>query len=289
MAALVAVALAGCGARSPVSAPTWQEGIETPQLSDAEFTELYARAVRERFPDLNVRVAGRRELEIITDTAEYSIYLDNAWDAAAGNPGQRSAVVARYLGTLESTLSATPVGPAPALDRVLPVVRGADLFAGGDPGPTEASFYSEPLAADLRVYYAVTGDGYIEYLTRAQIDSLGVPPSELRERAVDNLVASLASLLRQGLHGLYLIDAGGSFESSLLLVDDLWETQRDVLQGDVVAAVPTRDVILYTGSQATEALEALRRVSEEVYATGAYPVSRVLLVRRDGRWLPYEP
>ena len=50
---------------------------------------------------------------------------------------------------------------------------------------------------------------------------------------------------------VHLVTAGGDYTASLLLFDGLWDdlSPSDSVEGDVVAVAPSRDVLLYTGSE----------------------------------------
>ena len=45
-----------------------------------------------------------------------------------------------------------------------------------------------------------------------------------------------------------MLKAGGDYEASLLLFDDIWRDGQVKVDGDIVVAVPAKDVLLVTGS-----------------------------------------
>ena len=75
--------------------------------------------------------------------------------------------------------------------------------------------------------------------------------------------------------------ADGNYEASLLLFDDLWDGDIKV-DGDIVVAIPTRDVLLITGSKNEEGIARLREIVDQVTAEGTYTVSSTLFVYRKG-------
>jgi uncharacterized protein YtpQ (UPF0354 family) len=81
-----------------------------------------------------------------------------------------------------------------------------------------------------------------------------------------------------------MLTAGGDFEASLLLLDDLWHRQESIVKGELVAAVPARDVLLFAGSNFDIGLRELRTAVEKVSENGSYLISKRLLVRRNNRW-----
>jgi uncharacterized protein YtpQ (UPF0354 family) len=81
-----------------------------------------------------------------------------------------------------------------------------------------------------------------------------------------------------------LISAGGDYEASLLLIDDIWSGGQIKVDGDVVVAVPARDVLLVTGSRNRTALKSIRELAAKYVAEGRYELTDTLFVYRDGRF-----
>jgi uncharacterized protein YtpQ (UPF0354 family) len=123
----------------------------------------------------------------------------------------------------------------------------------------------------------------MKILTADQAKPLARTPAELRGLAVTNLRRILKGVQSRGDGTVIMLTAGGSYEASLLLLDELWSKQARVVDGDVVASVPNRDVLLFTGSRSAAGIakicEMMARAGERQYA-----ISRTLLVRRAGRW-----
>ena len=78
--------------------------------------------------------------------------------------------------------------------------------------------------------------------------------------------------------------SGGTYEASLLLFDSIWTDGQVKVNGDIVVAVPTRDVLLVTGSKNRKGLAALRKIATKFAAEGSDPISDKLFVYRDGRF-----
>jgi len=85
-----------------------------------------------------------------------------------------------------------------------------------------------------------------------------------------------------------MILADGNYESSLLLADKLWDGQASLVEGEIVAAVPARDVLMFTGSGSPDGLRRLRQGVDATYKQASHQISKTLLVRRKGRWEKFE-
>jgi len=112
--------------------------------------------------------------------------------------------------------------------------------------------------------------------------------ARLRGVALANLDRLLTKIeMRAGADGIFLIEAGGDYEASLLLVDDIWSGGQIKVDGDIVAAVPAKDALLVTGSRNPSGLKQLRALARKL-ATGPYALTAALLVYRDGKFVVFD-
>jgi uncharacterized protein YtpQ (UPF0354 family) len=87
-----------------------------------------------------------------------------------------------------------------------------------------------------------------------------------------------------------MITADGSYESSLLLLDDLW-SKGDVpakVDGDVVVAIPARDLLFFTGSSNPAGVARLRELAAKYVKQASYRLTAALFVYRDGRFTRFD-
>lgn len=185
-----------------------------------------------------------------------------------------------------------PAGPHDA-SLIVPVIKGyvppSDDVIDLSP---EASLISSDLVGDLRVFYAFDLPGYFEYVSehdrrRLQLDSGG-----LRELSVRNLVRrrSKPEILRPS-DAAVMLRLDGDLEASLLLHDSLWLHLARTNAGETIVAVPTRDVVVVSGTGVTGGVETLRRAvkrSWEHPSDRKLLLTRSLLVRRDTHWEVFE-
>ncbi|MCW3053361.1 MAG: hypothetical protein JWN14_2531 [Chthonomonadales bacterium] len=79
---------------------------------------------------------------------------------------------------------------------------------------------------------------------------------------------------------------GNSLEACVLLATTWWNDLAAETPGEIVASVPSRDILLYCSSQSAEGLRALRKFTDEVYAgETTHALSKHLLVWREGHWI----
>ncbi|MGC9668950.1 hypothetical protein ACNTMW_20625 [Planosporangium sp. 12N6] len=167
----------------------------------------------------------------------------------------------------------------------LPLLAPAQEDPYGDP----AAPVLDEFAGDLAVSYSF-GPPYGERLVSwLDLDQLGLSRRVLQRRAADNLDALAGAVRVHGRPPTLMLSFDG-IESSLLLADGPWPRLATSLPGDLVVGVPARDVVIVTGSQSPPGLDKAKRTVDRVFRAGdQHLLSRDLLVRRDGAWIPFKP
>ncbi len=104
----------------------------------------------------------------------------------------------------------------------------------------------EELNDELVVVYAEDTDNSTRYLSSVEI--VGVERRKLRSLAVDNLMRLMPRIeMRQLAEGAFMITSHADYGASLILVDSIWSGDQIKVNGDIVVAVPAKDVILGHG------------------------------------------
>ncbi len=290
MALQLASSLAWATSAIPHAAPVEQlkSTLVQQSLSEEAFTAIYAAALRNNYPDATITVTAPLEIEAEIDGGGLSIYLGNFWRASAEEPEQRLEYLQRLLAHVEETRRASTASAASATVTVVPVLRHRDYIdavnaqTGG-----EIDIAAQQFIGDLWLIYASDSEGQIRFLEWSDIDELGIERDALPAQAVHNLRQILPGVERHGEGPVYMLVADGSYEASLLLLDEIWESQAELVPGALVAAVPNRDILLFTGSGSEEGMEILGQLTRRMHAEEPYPVSEQLLIRQEGHWSQY--
>jgi uncharacterized protein YtpQ (UPF0354 family) len=140
----------------------------------------------------------------------------------------------------------------------------------------------DDLNEELVIVYAEDDPSRMRYLIKGE--DIGVARDELRTRATANLTRLLPKIEMRVIGDVMIISAGGDYEPSLLLIDDIWSGGQIKVKGDIVVAVPARDALLVTGSRSPAGLKALRASAAEIVAKGPYALVDTLFVYRGGRF-----
>ena len=153
------------------------------------------------------------------------------------------------------------------------------------PLPDEAPV-REPLAGELYVSYAMELPERFEYMGRRHCAELGLPPETLRARAAENLRTRRPDLSLNWYPDARAVSVGfgNDLEAGLLLDDALAEKLAQDVDGDLVVAVPSREVFVATGTGHPDGLDKLRWAVDQVWPGGRHLLTRDLLVRRGTFW-----
>lgn len=257
-----------------------------------DFTRAYAAALAESAPGLSVSVAGDLELRVTMANRQPSTaFLHNAYEACKQDPGSTNDIIKRFVAASAET--ALMYKETVDQTRIVPVIkdtawitetrqalldRGAESLCGQ---------VFEEFCPGLLIVYAEDSPKNIRYLTPELLEAAGVAREELRVLACANL-KRLVKVERVGSNGLFMFTAGGDYEASLLLFDTIWAGLQAEVEGEVVVAVPTRDLVFATGSENVEGLSKVRGVANEAWKSGSYRLTPQLFVYRDGKFAEFD-
>lgn len=266
-------------------APAPPAGAAAP-LDPAAFTRTLAAEVRRAFPDRQVTIPEELELRVVArDGAEQRAFLSSSYATYRQDPGDLAAVVARFLASVRGAAELSGGDGAVARDRIVPTVKHRDWLAQAArlAGAKGKALAAEPLTRELVVVYAEDTPENVRYLFADEVARLGLAPAELRALAVRNLVALLPEArVEGGEDGLYMVVAGGNYEAALLLAD-AFLARLPRVDGELVVAIPSRDLFLFTGSRNEAGVARLRALAARFGAEAAYSLTPTLFVRRGGR------
>jgi uncharacterized protein YtpQ (UPF0354 family) len=154
--------------------------------------------------------------------------------------------------------------------------------------PTDQMPYTEPLVADLLVTYAFDLPGMFQMASAASIAELGIPLAEVRSIALDNLKRQIPQIGFQELGPIRQIITGNELEACTLLATSFWDDMANEAHGEIVAGVPSRDVLMFSASEMPEGIALLREVVTDVLTKETtHGLTERLLVWRGSCWMEY--
>jgi uncharacterized protein YtpQ (UPF0354 family) len=269
----------------------WKAALAKNNLTHQEFCKLCTQAIQEIFGIANVEQPSLGEFKVKDKNGEpITIYLENTWRRCKDEPDERVEAVERLLRVFTS--SADRPGQLPQRASIVPTIKDIEYFnefQKNNPGkhPSDAPFVSEHFAGDLWIVYAIDSNEAIRTLMKEQLEQLNLELSQLKSLAVENLKRILPPVEQHGEGPVFMLTAGGDYVASLLLIDEIWEECKESVEGDIVAAVPSRDVLMFTGSNSQEGILALRKAVDGLSQTSAYLISTTMFRRHSDGWKAY--
>jgi uncharacterized protein YtpQ (UPF0354 family) len=256
-------------------------------LTPPAFTQEFARALARTRPSAKVSVAGDLKLTIKeTDGLVRNIQLNNAYNEYKLDPQRFDDLVATF-----SAIFSQSASKEAGLDRtrIIPVIKDRQwldelhntLKAKGVAQQHLADRFND----ELVIVYAQVDPNRMRYLTTQE--DFGLSREELRSLAVANLKRVLPKIEMGRVGDVALMSAGGNYEASLLLIDDIWSSGQIQVNGDIVVAIPTRDTLLVTGSRSRSGLKLVRELTAKFKAQGPYELTDTLFRYRDGRFTKF--
>ena len=259
-------------------------------LTPRAFTERVARAALAAMPSAKVAING--ELQFVVrygNGASATSDLGKAFKTYEREPDHLDDIVqAQVSALLEAGGDANGL---PKLDRtrIVPIIKDRGwveaMTRRGREQTPPLELVAEPFNSDLVVVYAENRMGTLRILSNR--DDVG-DRARLREASLTNLSRVLPKIeIRPGADGVLLITAGGEFDASLLLADNIWSGGKVKVDGDIVVAVPAKDVLIATGSHNAPGLARLRAAAVK-FAGGPNGLTSALFVYRDGKFVRFD-
>jgi len=255
----------------------------------AAFTARFAEALQAAMPSVKVRVV--RDLQLSVERAvgtAATVSLRNNYKDYTPDPKWFEAVIKAYAAALAKP---GPAKLAANVDvaRIVPVIKDRAWLAELQDRFKKQDASQQPLFDDLNdelvVVYAEDFDNKTRYLGASEV--VGLERSKLRELAVDNLMRLMPRVeMRQLTEGAFMIASHEDYGASLILIDRMWSSDQIKVNGDVVVAVPTKDMILVTGSRDRKNLNAVRTLARDL-AKENNGLIDTLFVYRKGRFVKF--
>ena len=242
---------------------------------------------KEFFEELKLKVPGitlvnLKDLEIQTmfEDEEHTHFLDNAYNEYGGEEKYKKEVIERYV---NSSVELYKPKPSFSIDQVVPVIKPQryinEILRLTD--QQEISLLYEKYNSELFIFYARDLENSISYISKEDAINYRLKIDGLRKIAIDNLMSKV-SIERNGSNGYYMLTTGGDYEASLLLELSIWTKENFDVKGEIVIGVPSRDMLMITGSEDELGLEKLLNLIKEIYNSGSYVISDKMFILKDG-------
>jgi len=252
-------------------------------LSPRAFAEEFAKAFRSAAPNAMVELVGDLEIIVRRPAGIRTVNLANFYTIYSREPERLKDLIQTQVALLVSPRRTT-LDPS----RIIPVVKDRAWLREYQEKVKASGGRQEQLVEDLNgelvISYAEDTPNAMHHLTT---DDYSGDRRELHALAIKNLLRVLPKIEMRVLNEyVSIISAGEDYTPSILLLDDVWTGGQIKVKGEIVVAVPARDVILVTGSRSGK-MTNFRAFAAELYAKGPYSLSDRLFVYRNNGFTIY--
>ncbi|ADE11348.1 DUF1444 family protein [Sideroxydans lithotrophicus] len=260
-------------------------------LSADQFTKVFAKELKKAQPAINLTVKGDLLLIIKDpDGKETTTFLNNAYSQYLLDPTAVDEILKKYITSfVEATGKSAPLERT----RIVPIIKDRNWIAeikesvkqrGSKQAPENVY---EDFNEELVILYAEDTPTNITYFAPKSLDEIGISRKQLRTLSVANLTRLIPKPQVDAGPLVSMITVGGNYEASLLLFDDLW-TNLSKANGEIVVAVPARDLLMFTGSRNQQGLTKLRELATKYAKESPYHLTDKLFVYRNGHFARFE-
>lgn len=248
-------------------------------MSIKEFTKLYFDALLLLFSNTEFTIINENTIEGNLNEKNIRIFTNNAYKEYLENPKSIEAILNKYVSVGNKYLG---VDTAINYNRIVPIIKSIEYLVESrieakKMGVTkDIDGVYEKYNDQLIIAYAEDADNEIRYLTQNDLKFISFELRSLKELAIKNLDEILTSIKRKDGGGFYMVIAGGNYEASIILLDNFLTKENFPIDGDMVVAIPNRDMLLITGSNNKPGISKIKELANNTYKTGNYKLSNYL-------------
>nr|WP_294785835.1 DUF1444 family protein [uncultured Flavobacterium sp.] len=248
-------------------------------LTEKEFALKFAKKLSENTKGLKIISIDELTIKSEYNGTEHQFFLNNAYSEYSSDPKNSNEIIKKYLNGISAMFLPKELLNA---DKILPVIKDKrfikkleDINANFEKNHIY-EFYNE----ELFIFYVEDRENSIHYISKDDLEEISFPLEKLHEKAIQNL-ADQFKMERHGDNGYFMLTAGGNYESSLILLD-IWHPENFSVDGNFVIGIPSRDVLIITGSADSANLHRLYDVVQNINETGDHVVSDKIFEFKSG-------
>lgn len=244
-------------------------------LTEIQFSEYFFEKLKNKVHDISLEKI--ENLEIYTkykNDEKFIHFLGNAYSEYCVNNEELSEIIERYLeGSKTLYLEKKSID----VNRIVPIIKDKRfvLEMQNLMGSFDKNHLYEKYNSELFIFYAEDLENSISYLMRKDLNTISLDFNELRKLSIKNLNSLIENIERNGNEDIFMLIAGGNYESSLILLD-IWNPENFPVNGNLIVGIPSRDLLFITGENQVDDIKELKLRIQEINETGNHVVSNKL-------------
>jgi hypothetical protein len=274
----------------------WRKRIATmaPGAMPEELADVVTEAIAELDRVSAVNATTPMSIVATVEGGEHQVFLYNLLPQLQNAEAeQRADIVEKFLGVLSQGAQRG------ALRDLVPILKSNAWLEEVRSMATQQSpahmvqanqIAALPFVADMHIVFAFDAPTSMSFATEGVLKELEVSANaELLAKAKEVLRERLPPIQVRPGKSSRLITCGGTFESSLILFDDIVDGMKFLVEGDMVVLAAARDVLMLTGTTMEGGMEEIVRVMKDLHENGGqYLLSEVPLIRTAEGWKPFQ-
>lgn len=139
----------------------------------------------------------------------------------------------------------------------------------------------------ILVTYLVDEGNHFSYIQNKHLIEEGLTENELHIIGVNNLKEIALGTVKLQEHGnIYPLFLNGNYESSLILINELWDDLlAQYATNGFIIAIPARDIIAFCDINSNEGITELKQLNERVYENADHQLTNCLYKRQNSQWV----
>jgi uncharacterized protein YtpQ (UPF0354 family) len=265
----VAILMAACTAKSGL-------------ITKKEFTKIYLDSLVREFPKAKFEIADDSTIICKYSGGNMRLASENIYAEYKLESDSIGQIVGKYVSSLKESFIEPGYSEKIDVSRIVPTIKSSRYITDLEEqsrqmgGPQKTEWVYEKYNEDLIVVYMIDGEKQMAGLTKANLDTLHLTMDSIRAIAPRNLLRILPELKITKGNGVYLPIAGADYDASFILLPNIMNRTNFPVNGDWVIAIPSRDILLITGSKDQPGIDNIRGQCKEIYAGGGHLVSPFL-------------
>lgn len=244
---------------------------QSQKLTEEQFTDKYLEKISKQYPNVNFEIKEPLVITAKFGDEELTHYLDNSFKEYNLSPNELNEILERYV---NSSGSLYERDDEININQIIPTIKPSSYFEElKQSGIDTLDLIWENYNEDLIIIYAEDKGNSFKYFNNDEFKKLNIQKDTLLNFAINNLKNIIPDIEKVGENGDYGLIAGGDYEANLILLKTLWTKENFDVDGDIIIAIPNRDLVFITGSNNKTSIQKLKKSIDEYYNTGNHPIS----------------
>jgi len=268
-------------------------------LSEKAFTTKFSETLRAELPDLSFFIEGDLQIRIENlNGGELHVSLQNSYIIYRS---QNNPIEQIFHDQIKSIKAQQQTATHLTIDNIMPLIKPKAYLEGirhqlsdlESPDPPAAIY--ETLNADLLWFYVFDSPDNMRFVSPSDAETLQLTRNDLNNIAIDNLDTYYSQIKASFVQpdigpeygDIYLFEADNCYEATALLCSGLWHPKNIQVDGEYVAFLPNRNMLLVIGSKNKLGLQAVSALAAHTYDQSSYTISPYGYIKTGKTWVRY--